>query len=95
MALLPSDLVAAPRVADSPVQFECHVTQFLPLVDAEGGPTVAEMTFAEVVRVHIRADLVRDGRYDAYSPGVTLRGGGPADYLEVRPDAVFRIHRPG
>ncbi|GBQ28387.1 flavin reductase [Gluconacetobacter sacchari] len=95
LALMPSDLIAAPRVVDSPVQFECRVTQFVPLVDAKGSPTAAEMAFGEVVRVHIRADLVRDGRYDAYAPGVILRAGGPSDYIEVRPDAVFRITRPG
>jgi flavin reductase (DIM6/NTAB) family NADH-FMN oxidoreductase RutF len=94
LAMVPSDIIAAPRVADSPVQFECRVTQFLRLLGADGGSTPAEMAFGEVVRVHIRADLVRDGHYNAYAPGVILRAGGPADYIEVDPGAVFRITRP-
>jgi flavin reductase (DIM6/NTAB) family NADH-FMN oxidoreductase RutF len=35
----PSQRVAAPRVAESPVAFECRLTQMIRLSDAEGAPS--------------------------------------------------------
>jgi flavin reductase (DIM6/NTAB) family NADH-FMN oxidoreductase RutF len=49
----PSQRVAPPRVAESPVAFECRLTQMIRLTDAEGAPVDAWLTLGEVVMVHI------------------------------------------
>ena len=53
--------VAPPRVAESPVAFECRLTQLIRLTDAEGAPVDAWLTLGEVVMVHIDQALLVDG----------------------------------
>lgn len=61
LSVAPSRLVKPPRVAESPVQFECKVWQVidLPGTDAEGPNG---MVIGFVVGVHFRDDLIVDGR---------------------------------
>ncbi|MBU2526541.1 MAG: flavin reductase family protein [Bacteroidetes bacterium] len=51
----PSDLVKPFRVAESPVQFECKVTQILPL--GQGGGA-GNLVVCEVVKIHIKENLI-------------------------------------
>ncbi|MFT3760891.1 flavin reductase family protein [Thauera sp.] len=94
LAAAPCRLVAAPRVAQSPVALECRVTQVLQLADADGRQIDTWMVLGEVVVVHIAAALVRDGIYRTQDACPILRAGGPADYFEISPDRLFRMHRP-
>lgn len=56
----PGAVVAAPLVAESPVNFECRVLHVLPLERSE-----YTVVFGEVVRIHIARELVGDdGRID-------------------------------
>ena len=89
-----SKLVNVPRVGESPVAFECRVTQILQLQGADGQPTPAWLTLGEVVAVHIARELLVDGIYDTAAAHPVLRGGGPADYFEVTADTRFRMRRP-
>jgi len=89
-----SRLVAPPRVAESPVAFECKVTQIVQLQGADGHPVSTWLTLGEVVAVHIRRDLLADGVYDTAAAHPVLRGGGAADYFEVTAAQRFRMHRP-
>ncbi len=89
-----SKLVNVPRVGESPVAFECRVTQILQLQGADGQPTPAWLTLGEVVAVHIARALLPDGLYDTAAAHPVLRGGGPADYFEVTADTRFRMRRP-
>jgi flavin reductase (DIM6/NTAB) family NADH-FMN oxidoreductase RutF len=91
---LPARLVGAPRVAESPVHFECKVTQVVQLHSAAGQPVTAWLTLGEVVAVHIARHLLKDGIYDTARAGHVLRGGGPADYFSIGPEQLFRIFRP-
>ena len=91
---LPSLDVAAPRVARSPVQFECKVTQILRLDAASGAPTDHWMVFGEAVRIHIHPDHIVEGLYRTASPRPVVRGGGPADYFEISEDRRFEMRRP-
>jgi flavin reductase (DIM6/NTAB) family NADH-FMN oxidoreductase RutF len=51
----PSEVVKAPRVAEAPANLECVVRQIQPV----GGPPYgAHLIVAEVVRIHVRDDLV-------------------------------------
>ncbi|MCP5272652.1 MAG: flavin reductase family protein [Burkholderiaceae bacterium] len=89
-----SQVVAPPRVAESPVAFECRLTQLIRLQGADGTPVDTWLTLGEVVAVHIDRHLLVDGVYDTAAARPVLRGGGPADYFELDPAARFRMFRP-
>jgi flavin reductase (DIM6/NTAB) family NADH-FMN oxidoreductase RutF len=88
----PSRLVQVPRVGESPVAFECRVTQVLQLRDAAGHEVPTWLTFGEVVAVHIAKALLPGGVYDTAAARPVLRGGGPADYFEL--GDRFTLRRP-
>lgn len=90
----PSRLVTAPRVAESPVAFECKVTQIIQLQQASGETVPTWLVLGEVVGVHIAAASLKDGVYDTANAGHILRAGGPADYFSVGPEQLFQMHRP-
>ena len=91
---LASTLIDVPRVAESPVSFECRVIDVRQLKSAAGEPIDSWLTLGEVVAIHIaRASLV-EGIYDTARAAHVLRGGGPADYFDVGPTQLFRLHRP-
>ena len=89
-----SRVVAVPRVAESPVAFECRVTQIVQLQSAAGEPLETWLTFGEVVAVHIDKRLLQGGLYDTASAQPILRAGGPADYFAITPEQRFRMFRP-
>ncbi|MDB6049007.1 MAG: Asp/Glu/hydantoin racemase [Pseudomonas sp.] len=89
-----SRIVKAPRVLETPVSFECKVTQIVQLqrVDKELIPTW--LVLGEVVAVHIAKSMLKDGIYDTASAEHILRGGGPADYFKIDPNSLFKMYRP-
>ena len=89
-----STLVRPPRVAESPVAFECRCTRILQLEGADRTPVSTWLVLGEVVAVHIDKALLKDGVYDTANAGHILRGGGPADYFTVGPEQLFRMYRP-
>jgi len=90
----PSKLIRAPRVAESPVSFECRLSQLLRLTDAKGVNTDTWLALGEVITIHIRQDLIRDGLYDTTAAEPILRGGGPTEYFRLDPAARFQMWRP-
>jgi flavin reductase (DIM6/NTAB) family NADH-FMN oxidoreductase RutF len=90
----PSRLVAPPRVAASPVSFECRHTQTVRLESAEGSEIDQWVIFGEVVAVHIDPALLDDGVYVTSRARPIVRGGGPGDYFEITEDRRFRMRRP-
>jgi flavin reductase (DIM6/NTAB) family NADH-FMN oxidoreductase RutF len=90
----PSRVVRPPRVAESPVSFECRKSQLLRLTDSQGADTDAWLMLGEVVAIHIRHDLIRDGIYDTAAAEPIMRGGGPADYFRLAPGSKFQMYRP-
>lgn len=89
-----SRIVKAPRVLETPVSFECKVTQIVQLqrVDKELIPTW--LVLGEVVAVHIAKSMLKDGIYDTATAEHILRGGGPADYFKIDPNSLFKMYRP-
>src|SRR5690606_39916739 len=61
---LPCSLVAAPRVAQSPVAMECRVIQMQQLAGLDGVKVDTWMAFGEIVAVHIAKELLQNGSYD-------------------------------
>ncbi len=94
LAAAPSRLVKPPRVADSPVTFECRKTQVLQLQGLDAKPVSTWLVLGEVVAVHIAKSLIKDGIYQTADAAPVLRGGGPADYFEIKADNLFRMWRP-
>ncbi len=90
-----SRLVAAPRVAESPVGFECRVCDIVQLRGHAGAAVPAWLVLGEVVAVHIRRALLPGGVFDTFGAGIVLRAGGPSAYAEIRPDSRFDLRRPG
>ena len=90
-----SRLVEAPRVAESPVGFECRVCDIVQLRGHAGGAVPAWLVLGEVVGVHIRRALLPQGVFDTFGAGIVLRAGGPSAYAEIRPDSRFDLRRPG
>ncbi|MCC4605770.1 flavin reductase family protein [Xanthomonas campestris] len=91
----PSRLIDVPRVAASPVSFECRLSQLVPLQSAAGESIQTWLVLGEVIGVHLARAALRDGVYDPAAVQTILRAGGPADYFEVQPQARFRMRRPG
>jgi flavin reductase (DIM6/NTAB) family NADH-FMN oxidoreductase RutF len=91
----PSRIVAVPRVKESPVSFECRVTQIVQLTDSGGQAVNSWITFGEAVCIHIRKDLLEDGIYNTVLAEPIARGGGPADYFWIGEAERFRMKRPG
>ena len=91
---LASTLVSPPRVAESPVTFECRKTQILQLQGLDGVQVPTWLVLGEVVAVHIDKALLHDGVYDTAAAGHVLRGGGPADYFAMGPEQLFKMYRP-
>ena len=89
-----SRTIAVPRVAQSPVSFECRLTQIVQLQGADGTPAGTWLVLGEVVGVHIARRLLKDGIYDTAAAEPILRGGGPADYFAITPENRFRMARP-
>lgn len=90
-----SHVITAPRVAESPVSFECRCTQIIQLQNIAGEKLSTWLVLGEVVGVHIDADLLKDGVYDTAAADHILRGGGPADYFTIGAGQLFRMRRPG
>ncbi len=88
----PSRVVAPPRVAQSPVAFECKVISVQQFKTHKGEAVDSWMTFGEVVAVHIAKQYLVNGIYDTAAARPVLRGGGPADYFEL--GALFKMYRP-
>ena len=92
---VPSRLVDVPRVAESPVNFECKVTDIIQLKSHRGEPIQGWLTLGEVVAVHIAKHLLKDGIFDTFAAGIVLRAGGPSAYAAIGPDQRFDMRRPG
>jgi flavin reductase (DIM6/NTAB) family NADH-FMN oxidoreductase RutF len=90
----PSRLVNVPRVAESPVNFECKVTEIVQLKSHKGELAQAWLTLGEVVAVHIAKALLKDGIFDTFGAGIVLRAGGPTAYAAIGPENRFDMRRP-
>ncbi len=94
LSTAPSRVVDVPRVADSPVSFECRSTQIIQLEGLDKQKVPTWLVLGEVVGVHIADHLLKDGIYDTANAGHILRGGGPADYFSIGPEQLFHMWRP-
>ena len=94
LTAVPSRIVNVPRVAESPVSFECKLTEIIQLRGADGNKAQAWVTFGEVVAVHIDKRFIKDGVYQTALARPIARAGRRGDYFEVTPEAMFEMIRP-
>jgi len=69
----PSKIVRAPRVAESPVSFECKLHQIL---DFSPAPTGASLVIGKIVSIHIDDAHLKEGKLDRNSLDLIGRMGG-------------------
>ena len=94
LTAVPGKLVNVPRVGESPVAFECRVSDIVRLKSASGKQADAWLTLGEVVAVHIDKSLIKDGVYQTADAHPIVRAGRRGDYFEIRPEAMFEMVRP-
>jgi flavin reductase (DIM6/NTAB) family NADH-FMN oxidoreductase RutF len=91
---LHSRLIAPPRIAESPVNFECKVIEIIRLKSHKGVPADSWLVLGEVIAVHIDQSLLKDGTFDTFNADIILRAGGPSAYARITPETRFDMHRP-
>jgi flavin reductase (DIM6/NTAB) family NADH-FMN oxidoreductase RutF len=69
----PSKIVRPPRVAESPVSFECKLHQIL---DFSPAPTSSSLVIGQIVSIHISDAHLKEGRLDRNSLDLIGRMGG-------------------
>jgi flavin reductase (DIM6/NTAB) family NADH-FMN oxidoreductase RutF len=82
-------VVNVPRVAESPIHFECRLNQIVTISDAPGG---GSLVIGTVLHMHIDDSIYRDGNHidiAAYQPIGRLAG---ASYTRV--NDLFAMQRP-
>lgn len=90
----PSLLVKAPRVAESPVNFECRLSQCIQLTGADGTAVDTWLVLGEVVGIHIAESLLENGIYQTARAQPVLRAGGPSAYYTIDESHCFDLIRP-
>lgn len=89
-----SQLIAAPRVGESPVSIECRVTQHFQMTNHKGELMDTWMVLGEAVAIHIDPALIKEDVYHCAAAKPILRGGGPGDYYVINDDTLFDMRRP-
>ena len=83
-----SDIVKAPRLAESPVNMECKVLQILEFGES---PNASSVVIGEVVLLHVRDSLLVNGEIQNSELKAIARLGGD---LYCRTRDVFEMKRP-
>jgi flavin reductase (DIM6/NTAB) family NADH-FMN oxidoreductase RutF len=83
-----SKVVRPPRVAESPVSFECRLHQIL---DFSTAPTSGSLVIGQIVSIHINDAHLKDGKLDRNSLDLIGRMGG---IQYTRTTKRFEIVRP-
>ncbi|AZI27808.1 flavin reductase family protein [Pedobacter sp. G11] len=89
--MLQSELVAPPRVAEAPVQFECVVNQVIPLGDNHGA---GNLILAEIKLIHINENVLDgNGKIDQQKIDLVARLGGDW-YCRITESNLFKVAKP-
>jgi flavin reductase (DIM6/NTAB) family NADH-FMN oxidoreductase RutF len=86
-----SERVRPPRVAESPVAWECKVRDVIKTGDQGGA---GNLVICEILLMHIREDLLdAEGKIDQQKIDTVARLGGDW-YCRVHGDALFKVPKP-
>jgi len=90
---MPSETVKPPFVGESPVAFECMVTEVIPLNREQGGGS-GNLVICQVKRIHIQEQYLDEkGHLDTTKMDLVGRMGG-VWYNRTQPNALFEIPKP-
>ncbi len=87
---VPSETVKPMRVKESPVQFECKIIEVKEL-GKEGG--AGNLIICEVTRIHVREDLMVNGKIDQTRIDLVARMGANW-YCRANGSALFEVAKP-
>ena len=88
---LAAELVTPPRVAESPVQLECRVSQIVELADIPGA---GNLVLAEIIRMHVHECLLgNDNQVNQAELDLVARLGGDW-YCRVTAANLFEVAKP-
>jgi len=91
LTMEPSVLVTPPRVQESPMQLECLIREIKPLGT---GPGAGNLVFAEVVKIHVREEVLNDqGQIDQAKLDLVARLGANW-YCRITADNLFEVEKP-
>ena len=95
LASADSQLVAPPRVADSPAALECKLWKVLPIPKglSDDGASKHNLILGFVVGVYINDEYLSGGLFDRAKAGLIARM-GYMDYCHVTPENTFSLNRP-
>lgn len=91
---LAAEHINVSMVAESPVNFECRLTQCIRLQNAAGEQLSSWLVLGEVIAVHIAPTLLEDGIYQTARAEPILRAGGPSAYYGISEEQRFDLLRP-
>jgi flavin reductase (DIM6/NTAB) family NADH-FMN oxidoreductase RutF len=90
LTMLPSDIVKPYRVAESPVQFECKVTEIISLGENGGA---GNLIICEVVKIHINEKILdENGIIDQHKIDLVSRLGG--NWYSRSNQGLFEVPKP-
>jgi len=88
---IPSELVAPPRVAESPIQLECTVAQIIALGEKAGA---GNLVLAEIKRIHIAESVLNaNNKIDQAKLDLVARLGGDW-YARINEQNLFEVTKP-
>lgn len=88
---IPSETVAPPRVAESPIQLECSVQQIIPLGNKGGA---GNLVVAEIKRMHISESVLNaQQKIDPVLLDLVARLGEDG-YARITASNIFRVEKP-
>jgi flavin reductase (DIM6/NTAB) family NADH-FMN oxidoreductase RutF len=88
---LKSEVVKPPRVAESPVQYECRVNEIVELGQSGGA---GNLIICEVVKIHIREDILDENLHIDQTKIDTVGRMGGNFYTRAHGDALFEVAKP-
>jgi len=88
---IPSDMVAPPRVAESPIQLECTVAQIIALGEKAGA---GNLVLAEIKKIHIAESVLNaQNKINQAKLDLVARLGGDW-YARINEQNLFEVTKP-
>ena len=88
LTALKSDMVKSPRIAEAPISMECRLVQ---IVEFGNKPNRNSIILGEILIVHIRDEVITQGKIDFLKAKIIARLGD--DDLYCRTTDVFKMKR--
>lgn len=89
LSALKSDKVRSPRIAEAPISLECKLIQ---IIELGSSPDRSSIIFGEILLVHIKDEVMTEGKIDPLKAKIIGRLGDGDLYC--RTTDIFRMKRP-